>query len=94
MHLKQDAIEKAKQLKPISPTQIRGMGKKKPGLDGWTIQEFQQWPEPTISSLIWVYHQFEARGEWPTQATYIQIAFLPKSLNNERPICLTSFFPK
>lgn len=94
--LKQEAIQEARTLKPISSAQIKAtlqhMGKKKPGPDGWTVQELQQWPEQAISSLVWVYHQIEATGDWPAQATYTQIALLPKSLDNERPICLTSFF--
>ena len=94
--LKQEAIQEAQTLKPISSAQIKAtlqhMGKKKPGPDGWTIQELQQWPEQALSSPIWVYHQIEATGEWPAQATYTQIALLPKSLDNERPICLTNFF--
>ena len=96
--LKQEAIQEARTLKPISSAQIKAtlqhMGKKKPGPDGWTVQELQQWPEQAISSLVWVYHQIEATGDWPAQATYAQIALLPKSLDNERPICLTSFFYK
>ena len=40
-----------------------------------------------MSSLVWVYRQIDARGEWPAQATFTQIALLPKSLDSERPIC-------
>ena len=94
--LKQEAIQEARTLKPISSAQIKAtlqhMGKKKPGPDGWTVQELQQWPEQAISSLVWAHHQIEATRDWPAQATYTQIALSPKSLDNERPICLTSFF--
>ena len=93
---KEAAIAEAQKQKPISSSQLRKtwqhMGKKKQGPDGWTIAELQRWPEEAISNLVWVYHQIENTGNWPSQAVFTQIALLPKSIVSERPICLTSFF--
>ena len=94
IELRARAMQQAQDLPMISSSQLmctlRGMARKKPGLDAWTVQDLLLMPEPAQASLVYQLRQAELRGMWPVQLQHVAIAMLPKDEVAERPIALTS----
>ena len=93
--LRHAALDQAVTLRPISSTQIskclESMKLKKPGIDGWSLPALLQLPREGLSGLVWLFQRVERDLQWPSGIRQVGVALLPKDLDSERPISLTSF---
>ena len=92
--LKAAAVRQRQSWRTITPKMLRKaikqMSDKTGGPDGLTVPMLKNLTEPQIEEMVGYLNSWELTGEMPQAVTTSVVAMLPKKVDKERPIALTS----